>query len=71
LNFEFFRGLTVRGYATLCVALVRYLKSIISTTTLKSEHIIAKVSALLYPLHNFGAEGITMYKVWLKSIEGC
>ena len=22
LNFEFFRGLTVRGYATLCVALV-------------------------------------------------
>jgi hypothetical protein len=47
LNFEFFRGLTVRGYATLCVALVRYLKSIISTTTLKSEHIIGGHSVLV------------------------
>jgi hypothetical protein len=42
----------VRGYATLCVALVRYLKSIISTTTLKSEHIIAKVSRSQLNIHN-------------------
>jgi len=27
--------------------------------------------ALLYPLHNFVGEGITMYKAWSKSIEGC
>jgi hypothetical protein len=27
--------------------------------------------ALLYPFHKFVGEGITMYKVWSKSIEGC
>jgi hypothetical protein len=46
---------------TLRVNMVQWISTKLGTQVILTE----------YPLRNFVGEGITMYKVWSKSIEGC
>jgi hypothetical protein len=60
LTFEFFRGLTAREFATLVDS------SVFTRNVTEGRTDARKDSSV-----TFVGEGITMYKVWSKSIEGC